>query len=264
MRRSLFTTPIASFVILTACATAPDSQNEPSILSFGGSFTADLSEGDDRARWRRGDYTVTSGVQRSRYTPENLEFGDDGLVISISPQPTEDGYYNTGEYQTIGRYGDGRFEAAIRPAAGSGLVTSFFLYSGGSGIDGTGEITVQFAGRNTDQVRFSYLRNGHPRYSHVQDLPFNAAEETHVYGFERENGVLNWLIDGVVVHAAPEDAPPIPTEDANLVVNTWAAEAGASEIAGALDFAETRHALIACISFTLPGDSHVSCGDSPE
>lgn len=262
MRRT-FATALTATLLLGACAGTPGTDPVRAGLDAGpaeGSFMSDFAEGDRRGYWQRGDYAVTSDVQRSRYLPENISFDDTGLMISISPPLEAGGYYRSGAYRSVRAYGDGRFETALRPASGSGLVTSFFLYSSSAAAEDDGEITIQFAGRDTTQVQFTYIREGGARYTHVHELDFDAADEVHLYAFERAGETVRWFVDGELAHETDEAAPLPPTAEATLLVNLWAAESAAAEMAGGIEFAEPRQARVDCISFTEPGDDHPSCG----
>ncbi len=261
MRRT-FATALTATLLLGACAAMPGTDSTQAGLNAGpteGSFMSDLSDGDPRGYWRRGDYAVTSDVQRSRYLPENISFDDTGMMISISPPAEADGYYRSGEYRSFRRYGDGTFQIELRPASGSGLITNFFLYSSSEAADNDGEVAIQFAGRDTTEVRFTYVREGGARYSHVHDLGFDAADEVRLYGFERDDETIRWFVDGELAHETVAGAPLPPTAPATLLVNLWAAEASMAEMAGGVEFAEPRQARVDCISFTEPGDDHPAC-----
>lgn len=258
-----FAATLTAALLLSACTAVPDASPEPptqSAVPNLGSFMSDFKNGHNRDYWRRGNYAVTSDIQRSRYLPENIAFDDTGMMISISPPAEAEGYYRSGEYRSFRRYGDGRFEILLRPASGSGLVTNFFLYSASGAATDDGEIAIQFAGRDTTEVRFTYYREGGERYAHVHDLAFDAADDVHLYAFERDGETVRWFVDGELAHETDEFAPMPPTADATVLVNLWAAEAAATEMAGGIEFAEPRQARVDCISFTEPGDDHSSCG----
>lgn len=262
MRRTI-ATALTATLLLGACAGTQGIGSPLAGLNAGpeeGSFMSDFADGDPRGYWERADYAVTSNVQRSLYLPENITFDDTGLMIALSPPAEADGYYRSGEYRSVRQYGDGKFEAKIRPASGSGLVTNFFLYSSSAAAEDDGEVAIQFAGRDTTQVRFTYVREGGARYAHVHELAFDAADEAHLYAFERDGETVRWFVDGELAHETDEAAPPPPMADATLLVNLWAAEAAVAEMAGGIEFAEPRQARVDCISFTEPGDDHPSCG----
>lgn len=151
-----------------------------------------------------------------RWSPENVSFSVEGLRLTIAQD--EKGELTGGEWRTRESFGFGKYEVSMKPIKNTGVVSSFFTYTGPS--DGTqwDEIDIEFLGYDTTKVQFNYFINGVGNHEYLYDLGFDASEAFHTYGFEWRNDFITWFVDGEPVHTVTED---IPSTQSKIMMNVW-------------------------------------------
>ena len=163
--------------------------------------------------------------------------------------------------QLSGLYGYGRYEAIMRPAKGSGLATAFFTYTGPYFGQPHDEIDIEFVGKNTDIVEFNYFRNGKKgQYASIK-LPFDAAEEDHLYAFDWKPEGISWYVDGKLVYQTPEGDQNLPTHPGRIYFSNWTGVPALRDWHGKPDFGDRASAYYSCISFTPLGENTRRCAD---
>jgi endo-1,3-1,4-beta-glycanase ExoK len=88
----------------------------------------------------------------------------------------------------------------MKAPRGTGLVTGLFSCAGQEGGPRPNEIDIEVLGRNTRVAELTIHENGKATSKKVT-LPFDAADGSHVYGFDWQPGHVRWSIDGQLVHA---------------------------------------------------------------
>ena len=116
----------------------------------------------------------------------------------------------------------------MKAASGSGVVSSLFTYR----YAPWQEIDIEFKGRDTRKMQANIFYNRGPEgaannaafevppFPEDVPLPYDAAEEFHVYGFEWEPGVIRWYVDGEQVLES-RDASRVPELAQQLMMNIW-------------------------------------------
>jgi GR25 family glycosyltransferase involved in LPS biosynthesis len=180
--------------------------------------------------------------------PGNLAtFAHEGVVhdaggarLVLSTAATGNRPYRSGAFASVRSFGHGRFEAEIKAARGSGVVTGFFLHRDSPlqeiDIELTGDdprrmlVNVYFnPGDDGAAMGFGY------RGSPCQiDLEFDATADFHLYAINWRPGCISWFVDGSVVHdRVGWDPTPIPHLPMRLHANLWAPHS--EELAGRID-----------------------------
>lgn len=136
----------------------------------------------------------------------------DGL-LSITVSKEEKGYAGA-EYRARNESGYGFFATRMKPAACSGIISSFFIYT----WNPWDEIDIEFLGKDTTQVQFNYYTNGVGNHTYLLDLGYDASEEFHEYGFDWQPDSITWYVDGIAVYRATKD---IPSHPAKIMMNVW-------------------------------------------
>ena len=136
--------------------------------------------------------------------------------------------YLGAEYRTDKVYSYGYYEVCMKPAKGSGLVSSFFTYTNNPRWD---EIDIEFLGKDTTKVQFNYYIDGVGGHEKLYDLGFDASSEFHVYGFDWKSNSITWYVDGKAVYTATESIPEYPQQ---IMMNVWNCT-GIDEWTGPLD-----------------------------
>lgn len=174
------------------------------------------------------------------FARESLQHTDEGAQLVIDAIDGGLRHYRSGAFASVRSFRHGRFEAEIRAAQGSGLVTGFFLHRDTP----LQEIDIEFAGADPrrmlanvyfnpgdDGTAMSYGYRGSP--SRI-DLGFDATADFHLYAIDWRSDRVTWLVDGRVVHERFSwDPTPIPHLSMRLHGNLWAPRSEA--LAGRVD-----------------------------
>ena len=171
------------------------------------------------------------------FSPKSITHGDGEVQLTLSELGESGRRYRSGALASSNDFLYGRFEADIRPAAGAGLVTGFFLHRDNP----RQEIDLEFVGDNTRRLlvnvyfnpgdngaTMSFGYRGSPCYI---DLGFDAADSFHRYAIEWRPGYIAWSVDGLIVHERFNwDPTPIPHLPMRFHLNLWAARS--TDLAG--------------------------------
>jgi GR25 family glycosyltransferase involved in LPS biosynthesis len=174
------------------------------------------------------------------FTGESLEYGAQGARLVIEPVDGVQRRYRSGAFASVRSFGHGRFEAEIRAAPGSGLITGFFLRRDAP----LQEIDIEFPGSDPwrmlanvyfnpgdegTEMGFGY--RGSPLWI---ELGFDASASFHQYAIDWGPDRVIWLVDGKVVHERGGwDPTPVPHLNMRLHANLWAPRS--EELAGRVD-----------------------------
>lgn len=163
-------------------------------------FTDGYSNGNEfNCTWRKSSGAIQDGT----------------LSLTVSK---EGNGYAGAEYRSYSRYGYGFYAVSMKPAACSGVISSFFTYTGPSNGDPWDEIDVEFLGRDTTVVQFNYYTNGVGGHEFLFDLGFDASEEFHEYAFCWQSNSITWYVDGIAVYRVVEN---IPSASQQIMMNVW-------------------------------------------
>lgn len=136
--------------------------------------------------------------------------------------------YLGAEYRTDELRSYGMYAVCMKPAKGSGLVSSFFTYTSNPRWD---EIDIEFLGKDTTKVQFNYYTDGVGGHEYLYDLGFDASAEFHVYAFDWQPDSITWYVDGIAVYTASTSIPQYPQQ---VMMNIWNCT-GLDDWTGALD-----------------------------
>jgi beta-glucanase (GH16 family) len=174
------------------------------------------------------------------FAREGLAHDADGTHLVLSKAAIGNRAYRSGTFASARTFGHGRFEAEIRAARGSGIVTGFFLHRASPrqeiDIELTGDdphrmlVNVYFnPGDDGAAMEFGY--RGSPCRI---DLGFDATLDFHLYTIDWRPGCITWSVDGRPVHdRVGWDPTPIPHLPMRLHANLWAPRS--EELAGRID-----------------------------
>jgi endo-1,3-1,4-beta-glycanase ExoK len=185
----------------------------------GGGFVDHFAQLDS-ARWQASDGWSNGGVFLNDWRRSQLRTGGGGLTVTLDQNPASKNGYSSGEIQSRQVYRYGYFEARMTAAAGSGVVTGFFTYTGPPRGKPWNEVDVEILGRNTRSVQLTY-HNGNDQHGLSVDLPFDAAARSHIFGFDWQPGYIRWYVDGKIVHEETGEHLPIPGEAQQIFFDVW-------------------------------------------
>ena len=209
------------------------------------SFTDPFSS-FDTSRWMKADGWKNGPPFDNGWRAENIEFLDGLMAIRLDDVPFRGEPFSSGNYQTLGFYGYGCYEASFKPVASPGVVSSFFTFAGPYDNGGNGrhnEIDIEFLGYDTEQVQLNFWTNddsytgGHEE---LVPLGFDAADEFHRYGFKWTSTGIQWFVDGEQVHQVSDsEEDPTPKAEESLhkiMMNVWPVDETAAAWAGTFDY----------------------------
>ncbi|WP_218032859.1 family 16 glycosylhydrolase [Brevifollis gellanilyticus] len=174
------------------------------------------------------------------FDPEGMTYSDEGAHLALTKVTARGRPYRSGSFATVNSFAHGRFEAEIKAARGSGLVTGFFLYRDCP----RQEIDIELTGDDPHRMLVNVYFNpgdegvaigfGYRGSPCRIELGFDATQDYHLYAIEWRPGLISWSVDDKVVHQRVGwDPTPLPHLPMHLNANLWAPRS--EELAGRLD-----------------------------
>ncbi|WP_028246681.1 beta-glucanase [Pseudobutyrivibrio ruminis] len=212
MKRKVLSMVLASFLTLSGCFLNVGNVNAANAWTgthFGMDFDYHDSGKYEMSSWSNG------GMFNCTWSPNNVGFENGKMKLTIGGNW---GGFTGGEYRTRDYFGYGMYQVNMKPIKNSGVVSSFFTYTGES--DGTkwDEIDIEFLGYDTTKVQFNYYTNGQGNHEYLYNLGFDASQSFHTYGFNWYNGGITWYVDGKAVYTATSNIPDTPGK---IMMNVW-------------------------------------------
>ncbi len=141
--------------------------------------------------------------------------------------------YTGSEIYTLDEFQYGKFEARIKMASGSGIVSSMFLFQEGSDIpDGRPwvEVDIESLGKNPNSIQSNIItgKTGAQVTSekhHAVNPAVN--EDFHTYAIEWTPNYVRWTVDGTEVRKTEGGQVSALTGTQGLRFNLWSSESAA-------------------------------------
>ncbi len=189
---------------------------------FGGNMTS-----IDSKNWMLMDDTFPSNL--ALFRPENFQISSKGHAILIARKESSDyRNYTAASICTREPYLYGCFEAVLKVAKGSGLVTGIFLHRNNPrqeidieilGKDPTKVLINVFCNPGSAGANFDYGYRGTPE---LIDLGFDASEDFHRYRIEWDETAIRWYVDDhMICQRAEWDPTPVPNLPLKFYINLW-------------------------------------------
>lgn len=173
----------------------------------------------DTSKWYASDGWSNGSMFDCTWRDKNVSFKDGIMTLSLNEdKPGSSPKCAGAEYRTNDFYGYGMYSTRMKPAKNTGVVSSFFTYTGPSDNNPWDEIDIEFLGKDTTKVQFNYFTNGVGNHEYLYDLGFDASKEFHTYGFRWAPTFIAWYVDGQEVYRATEDIPSVPGK---IMMNLW-------------------------------------------
>jgi len=174
------------------------------------------------------------------FVEEGIVYGQSGTKLVINNSVAGSRQFRSGAFASVGSFQHGRFEAEIKAARGSGLITGFFLHRDAP----RQEIDIELTGNNTESMLVNVYFNpgddgatlgfGYRGSPFRVELGFDTTLDFHLYTIEWRPGRISWLVDGNIVHERVGwDPTPLPYLPMRLHANLWAPRS--EELAGRIE-----------------------------
>ncbi|WP_095588107.1 family 16 glycosylhydrolase [Actibacterium ureilyticum] len=205
--------------------------------------------------WYVSDFTVAANWNQTAWEADYVVPTLGEVTLNLDGADRDGKPFTGAEIQSDDFYGYGSYEVTMQAAAGSGAVSSFFLFSSEFfGADKHNEIDFEFLGNDTTKVNINYYYGNEKLGDNgsVQiDLGFDAAAGMHDYRIDWQPDAIRWFVDGVLIYEVREDtAPlPIPDEDMKVYMNLWTGDDRLDHWHGAADPALDTEAVYSAVSF---------------
>ncbi|NJC08771.1 family 16 glycosylhydrolase [Polymorphobacter fuscus] len=173
----------------------------------------------DNSRWYISDGWVNGNWHGCTWAKSNLVIRNGILQMKLTKAPNPLRAYKCAEIRTHGSHGYGLYEVSMRTAAGAGLNTAMFTYSGRPLTPIHDEIDFEFLGKSPRDVQLNYYVAGRGGHESIASVGSNASAAFHTYAFEWTPTALTWYIDGRLVRRVT--AAPRPTTPGQFFLTLW-------------------------------------------
>lgn len=230
--------------------------NQPLLTHFDG------PDDNDRLWWRTDDRVGGKKINDTGFAEKNIAVEDDAMVLTLTDEPYRDRGHTGAAYKSRNLYAYGRFDAVMKAARGSGVISAFYTYTGGAYGDPHDEIDFEFLGRDPRLVHLNYFVGGTAKLKRTVDVGFDASEDFHLYTIEWRPGEIIWRIDGEELFRAEGEPAEMPQHPGKIIADIWAAK-GLIKWAGEPDPSTLpAKAFVRCISFRPLESTAPTCADS--
>ena len=178
--------------------------------------------------WTCRDDTFPSNLVLFR--PQNFRIEDDNCgVLTLRRENAYVRNYTSASVSSQQSFLYGKFEAEIKPASVSGVITGMFLHRSSP----RQEIDVEFLGRDCKKMLINVYYNPGVDGSKLDygfrgtpiliELEFDASKDYHLYSIEWCESCVRWFVDDQLVHERVNWEPtPIPHLPMQFHINLWA------------------------------------------
>lgn len=177
---------------------------------------------------------------QASFAKDGLTRDAEGTHLNFENVPSGSRPYRSGAFASTCTFAYGRFEASIKAALGSGLVTGLFLHRSAPrqeidlellGNDPRAMLVNVYFNPGDEGTAMAFGYRGAPLRI---NLDFDTTESFHLYAIDWRPGLVTWSVDNKVVHERVGwDPTPVPHLPMRLHANLWAPRS--EELAGKLD-----------------------------
>jgi endo-1,3-1,4-beta-glycanase ExoK len=213
----------AAAVLALATSGCAEGKPAPSGQSRGGASFFDDFERLDGSRWYVSDGWVNGDHQACTWSRQNVIVSDGHLLLLLRKATDRLRPYRCAEVRTNAALGYGLYEARMRTAAGLGLNSAMFTYSGKPLTPTHDEIDFEFLGKSPGNVQLNYFTSGKGGHERIIPVPGGASSQFANYAFEWLPGSMKWYINGRLVRS--EAGADLPVTPGQFFLSLWAGSA---------------------------------------
>ena len=213
---------------------------------------SDRFEQISRNSWYVSNGWTNGPHQSCEWRPDALATTSNGLMLELSDRGGKLRPIGCGELHTNKLYTYGLYEARMRSAAGSGLNTAFFTYTGAPESKEHNEIDFEFLGKDPHFVQVNYFIADEVKHGYMVPLGFDASKAFHDYAFDWEPTKITWYVDGKPVHET-ETGAAMPTIGSHIFFSLWSNSPNLDDWMGHFTYTAPVTGEVAWVSYTPPG-----------
>jgi endo-1,3-1,4-beta-glycanase ExoK len=208
----------------------------------------------DPLRWYISDGWSDGAFQACTFSRSNLRVAGGMLDLRLTRAPERPTGFACPEIRTYARLGYGTYEARIRTAAGAGLNTAMFTYSGKPLTPVHDEIDFEFLGKSPGTVQLNYFVGGQGNHGSVPALGHDGSGTFTRIAFVWLPESIRWYVDGRLVRE--ETGRRLPSTPGQFFLSLWSAGAPSYDWLGKPDPAILPAlAQVDWVAFTKMGES---------
>lgn len=232
--------------------------------------------------WWKAEYDHSGGWQETGWRKSAIAVEEAGIRLSLQPTEVESRVsleemrangselikagktskkFVSGQVQRNGWFGYGRYEVVMQAAAGEGLISSFYLYTGPYFGDTHEEIDIEVLGKDSTKVQFNRFRDGEQLEDHPWvDLGFDSAEKPRLYAFEWSEDALAWFVDDELLFRM-SGANDMPRPPMKIYMDLWAGGPKHADWSGIAPEDTRAEMLVQCVSYSPLEGGTPTCSD---
>jgi endo-1,3-1,4-beta-glycanase ExoK len=173
------------------------------------------------------------------------------------------------EVQTTERFGYGLYEARMRGASGSGLVSAFFTYVGPPlGVPEHDEIDFELLGQESREMQLNFYTGGKGGNEKFVDLGFDGGTTFANYAFDWQPDRITWYVNGRKVHEVT-DKRMLPSNPGKIFFSLWSGTNVVNDWLGPFSFPDKPpRVFVDWVAYTAPGEAcqfpgSIACRKAP-
>ena len=207
----------------------------------------------DTHRWYISDGWTNGDHQGCTWARENIQVVHGVLQLRHTTSPNKLRRYKCAEIRTLSSYGYGIYEARIRTAAGAGLNTAMFTYSGPPLTPVHDEIDFEFLGKLPNAVQLNYYTASHGGHETSTNLGADGSAGFNNYAVEWSPQNIKWYLNGRLIRSAAQ--PGLPNIPGQFFLSLWSGSDTVNSWLGKYDnHSKDVIAEVDWIAFTAPGE----------
>jgi endo-1,3-1,4-beta-glycanase ExoK len=206
---------VAYGVCLAEPARAQDAGGTHESLSF-----VDTFDTFKRSRWNISDGWSNGPGQDCTWAATNAKLTDKSLDLVLDDRRTTQRAYSCAEVSSRRLYGYGTYEVRLRPPTASGVITTFFTYTGETDGKGRPYEQISFEFLNSDPAGVLLNVNAGKSGNNLQSvsLPFKYAFASNDYAFQWLPDRVRWYVNRKLVREVVATADkPVPAYAGHII-----------------------------------------------
>lgn len=201
-------------------APAPAASSEPEVT--GKPFIDRFNTPGLSSRWFVSDGWSNGPWMANDWRASEVELTPDGLALHLREGRSGSEFELAGaEIRTLDFYRYGYFEIRMKVPRDPGVLIGVFTYADRAGKVRPNEIDIEILGRSTRVAELTIHENGRATHKKIA-LPFDSAEDFHIYGFDWQPEYVRWYVDGRLIHEETGTAARNLVRPQQFIVSVWA------------------------------------------